>query len=166
MSGVTNNCAVASTIIESGRSDDDNDRDTDTPIYSEARHDPRSSTWKNRKREKEREGEGRERAREREAVNRRSRIGPPRDEAATTAREATRRSIANDSRSTRSPRPPLVSVTFQDDRVVILFLHFCCFRGQPAAIQWAENLKTNGQSRLSKLFLFVVLSVRYTRGSG
>ena len=66
MSGVTNNCAVASTIIESGRSDDDNDRDTDTPIYSEARHDPRSSTWKNRKREKEREGE---RERERQLID-------------------------------------------------------------------------------------------------
>lgn len=155
MSGVTNNCAVASTIIESGRSDDDNDRDTDTPIYSEARHDPRSSTWKNRKRE-----------RKREAVNRRSRIGPPRDEAAATAREATRRSITNDSRSTRSPRPPVVFVTFQDDRVVIVFLRFCCFRGQLAAIQWTENLKTNGQSRLSKLFPFVVLSVLYTRESG
>lgn len=66
MSGVTNNCAVASTIIESGRSDNDNDRDTDTPIYNEARHDPRSSTSKNRKREK---GNERERERERRLID-------------------------------------------------------------------------------------------------
>lgn len=73
MSGVTNNCAVASTIIESGR-EDDNDRDTAiyTPIYSRPRH---GSTFIDVKEQKEKE-----RKRERESVNRRWRIEPPGEE--------------------------------------------------------------------------------------
>ena len=67
MSGVTNNCAVASTIIESGRRDGDNDRDTDAPRFTAGRDtDPRSSTWKIRKKERKKE---RERERESQLID-------------------------------------------------------------------------------------------------
>ena len=68
MSGVTNNRAVASTIIiESRRNGVDNDRDTDTPICAILSHRP--------SRKKER-NEGRKKKKERKReVNRRSKNG-------------------------------------------------------------------------------------------
>lgn len=59
MSGVTNNRAVASTIIiESRRNGVDNDRDTDTPICAILSHQPSRKKERNegrKKRKKERE---------------------------------------------------------------------------------------------------------------